>query len=180
MILTEHHVELLKHIHTYSKIKQYHGMLPRKEAAVYDDRLIDYLLEQGLVEEGVIITTCGSNPKGYRLAEGAKDELDALGIDIGGEEWRQLKETRSVTADGLEREHIDLLMDIYHFSKIKKFHGIAPRFVLDSYDTDVIKFLYDTGYIFYIKLKGSKVDHEKGYVLSDKAYRLLEQAGYVG
>ncbi|MGE4554333.1 MAG: hypothetical protein AB7D57_14575 [Desulfovibrionaceae bacterium] len=177
MILTERHLQILKHIHAYSKIKQYHGMVPRKEAASYDERLLQSLLDNGLVEEGVIITTCGSNPKGYRLSEEAKHELEGLGLNIQAEEWDRVKESDAVANDRLDKEHIETLVDVYHFSKIKKFNGIAPKFVVDNYDKDVVKFLYDAGYIFYIKLKGARVENEKGYVLSERATRLLEQAG---
>ncbi len=175
MILTEHHLQILKHVHAYSSIKRFHGMLPRRDANMYEDVALSYLLEAGLIEESVIITACGSNPKGYRLAKGAIKDLGKLGIDFKNHDWEVLREHNWVALDELEEVHIDALLDIYHFSKIKKFNGIAPKDALDDYERRIFSFLYDMGYLFHIKLKSSKGDDKKGYVLSGKARRVLKQ-----
>jgi hypothetical protein len=173
--LTENHIQIIKHVHAYAKIKRYHGMLPKRDADIYDQDALDYLIDAGFVEEGVFLTTCGANPKGYRLAPDAISELESLGIDVRNEDWEALREHDWVAVDKLDERHIDALVDVYHFSKIKKFNGFAPKEVLEDYDKEIFKFLYDMGYVFHIKLKGAKVKYEKGYVLSDKARRVLKQ-----
>ncbi|MBU1248096.1 MAG: hypothetical protein KKB70_05320 [Proteobacteria bacterium] len=175
MVLTERHIQILKHVHAYVGIKRYHGLLPMKDAGIYEAEALEYLHEEGLIEEGVILTTCGSNPKGYRLSKHALEELEKLGIDFRNEDWEALRGHNWVAADELDADHIDALLDIYHFSKIKKFNGIAPKEVLSDYDKITFNILYDMGYIFHIKLKGANVKYEKGYVLSDKARRMLKQ-----
>lgn len=175
MILTEGHVQILKDIHMFSRIKRYHGMLPQKDVAVYDDKLFGYLIEKGLVEEGCIFTTCGSNPKGYRLSEKAHKSLKKFGIDLDDGGWDKVKDMNFVASDQLAPEHVDVLRDIHLFSQIKQYHGIAPKSALMDFDPDVVKYLYDAGYIFHIKLKGQNVKHEKGYILSEKAMRVLRQ-----
>ena len=180
VILTEKHIQLLKDINRYSRIKRYHGLLPRKECFMFDDAVLESLQENGTVEEGVIFTRCGSNPTGYRIAEHAKEELKKLGVDFSdhGGDWDKVKEEEVVTLDQLEKEHIDALVDVYHFSKTNKFGGMAPTDIMDDYDKAVIDYLYDAGYIFQIKVKGKNVKYEKGFVLSDKSVKILKQLGY--
>ncbi len=178
MILTEKHIQILKDINRFAGIKRYHGLLPRKECFLYDDAHLEYLLEHGIVEEGAIYTRCGSNPTGYRIAENAKDELKKLGVDFSDDDWDRVKEEEDITQDQLEKEHIDALVDVYHFAKISRFGGMAPKEIMDDYDKTVIEYLYDAGYVFQIKVKGKSVKYEKGYVLSDKSMRILKQLGY--
>lgn len=180
MILTEQHLQILKHIQAYANVKRYHGMLPEREALAYDDKVLDYLKECGVVEEGVIITSCGSNPKGFRLAEGARNELESLGIGFMDKGWEKVRNDDYVALDQLDKEHIELLRDIYHLSKVSRFCGVAPCEMLEDYEGTLLRMLYDMGYVFHIKLKGKNVRHGDGYVLSDKAMRLLRQSGMEG
>ncbi len=177
MLLTERHVQILKDIQHYSKIKRYHGLMPRKLTLVYDEGVLESLLESGLVEEGVILTTCGSNPVGYKLSEKGRDDLRNLGIDFTTDAWKVLKSDNCVSMDDLEESDIEVLMDIFHLTQLKRYDGIAPKFILENYNRNQLKALYDLGYILYIKLKGAEIDCEKGYVLSEKAHKLLRQVG---
>lgn len=178
MILTEKHIQVLKDINRYARIKRYHGLLPKRECFVYEDAILESLQENGIVEEGVIFTSCGSNPTGYRIAEQAREDLRRLGVDLNSEDWDRAKDEESVTLDQLEQDHVDTLVDIYHFSRINKFGGMAPKAVLEDYDRGVVEYLYDAGYIYQIKVKGKNVRYEKGYVLSDKAFKILKHLGY--
>ncbi|MEF2146123.1 MAG: hypothetical protein V3573_11815 [Desulfovibrionaceae bacterium] len=180
MILTEKHVQILKHIQAYANVKRYHGMLPEREALAYDELVLDSLKENGLVEEGMIMTSCGSNPKGYRLSDGARAELEAFGIDFTDRGWEKVRNDDNVSMDQLDKEHIEMLRDIYHLSRVSRNHGVAPGAVLDDYEKPLLRMLYDMGYVFHIKLKGKNVKHGDGYVLSDKATRLLRQIGLEG
>jgi len=177
MVLSERHVQTLKDIHRYSRIKRFHGLMPRKQTLLYEEGVVDVLVEAGLVEEGVIQTRCGSNPLGYRLSEKGREDLKRLGADCSTREWRVLCEEGSALLDDLEEGDIDMLMDIHHLSQLKRFDGMAPKFIMEKYCSSQLKALYDLGYILYIKLKGPEVTCDKGYVLSEKAQKLLRHVG---
>lgn len=178
MILTEKHVQILRDIHHYAKIKRYHGLMPRKLTLFYDEGLLESLLESGLVKEGIIQTTCGSNPEGYRLSKKGKCDLKELGIDLRTDEWKVLQSDSVVHLDDLEEGDIEVLMDIYHLTQLKHYGGMAPQYIMENYSSSQLKALYDLGYILYIKLKGAEISSEKGYVLSEKAHKLLRQVGF--
>lgn len=177
MILTQEHIQFLKHVQAYTNVKRYHGMLPEREALAYEDGMLERLKECGLVEEGTILTSCGSNPKGYRLAKGARQELMSLGIDFTDKGWEKVRNDDDVALDQLDREHLDILRDIFHLSRVTRFCGVAPLEMLQDYDPMLLRMLYDMGYVYHIKLKGKNVRHGNGYVLSDKARRLLREYG---
>lgn len=178
MILTDRHIQILKDVSHYSKIQRYHGLMPRKEALLYDEDLLEGLVENGLVEEGVIEKSCGSNPVGYRLSEKGKSDLKSVGIDFTSDEWKVLQSDSHVHLDDLEEDDIQVLVDMYHLTRLKRFDGMAPKFIMEHYSSSQLKALYDLGYILYIKLKGAEISCEKGYVLSEKAHRLLRQVGF--
>jgi hypothetical protein len=180
MVLTDSHLQVLKHINGYSNIKRYHGLLPKKEAAIYDDDLIKYLIDLGLIEEGVIFTSCGNSRVGYKISSKAASEFNKYGIDIKNSDWDKLCEVDFEIDDCLDKEHIKALMDIYHFSRINLYCGIAPRRMMEqSYNHEVFCVLEDIGFVNRISLKGPSVSYRNGYVLSSKASRMLQQIGYV-
>lgn len=82
-----------------------------------------------------------------------------------------------VTDDNLTKDDIELLTEVYHFTKIKRYHGIAPRDLLEECDRKRVKDLYKSGYLFNIRLKGPSVKYEKGYVLTDRGHLLLKHIG---
>lgn len=177
MKFAERHLQVLQDIYRYSRIERYHGMLPQRLTYAYDDGVLPELMEMGLVEEGVILTRCGSNPIGFRLSEKGKQDLKDNGIDLLNVEWERFRQDESVDLDGLSEEDLDVLMDIYYLTKTKKYNGIAPRHLLEDYGRPRLEFLYDAGLILYIKLKGKNVQREKGYVLSERATTLLRRSG---
>ncbi len=180
MVLNERHLQLLKHIKSYSCIKRYHGLLPQREAAFYEDTLISELQELGLVEEGRICSSCGNSLVGYKVSKKADEELENVYLDIKDNDWDSFCGLDVDVHDCLDKEHIRALMDIYHLSRVTQFCGIAPkRLLLNSYESDVINVLLDVGFINKISLKGSSVKYRSGFVLSTKASRLLQQLGYM-
>ena len=175
MHLTQEDVQVLREIAGFATIKRYHGMLPGKHAVLYDDEVLASLLDRGLVEEGVIFSQCGASSKGYRLSAVAREHLEGLGLEFDHGDWEKIGTLDYVSQDGLGREHLDLLADMQHFSRITLYDGITPKEVMAEYDKGVVSLLYDGGYIFYIKLKGAGVRHKKGYVLSEKGSYVLRQ-----
>ncbi|HPE37774.1 MAG TPA: hypothetical protein PK625_11510, partial [Spirochaetales bacterium] len=107
MILTQEHVQILREIAGFATIKRYHGMLPGKHAVLYDEEVLAALVDQGLVEEGVLFSQCGASSKGYRLSAQARDRLRELGLEFDHGDWEKISAVDFVSQDGLGREHID-------------------------------------------------------------------------
>jgi hypothetical protein len=101
----------------------------------------------------------------------------SLGIDFTDKGWEKVRNDDDVALDQLDREHLDILRDIFHLSRVTRFCGVAPLEMLQDYDPMLLRMLYDMGYVYHIKLKGKNVRHGNGYVLSDKARRLLREYG---
>jgi len=175
MILTQEHIQVLREIAGFATVKRYHGMLPGKHAVMYDEAMLAQLLEQGLIEEGVIFSQCGASSKGYRLSAKAREQLREMGLEFNSGDWEKIGAMDYVSRDGLGQEHLDLLSDMRHFSRITLYGGIMPKEFVGEYAKEVVGLLYDGGYIFYIKLKGEGVRYKKGYVLSDKGTYVLDQ-----
>lgn len=168
---SDKHLQILKDLHNFSRLKRYHGLLPHKETLFYDQDVFQELRDRALVEKGIIFTSCGSTLKGYRLAEGVRERLRESGLDLS--KPPKSSDALEEVEDLLEPEHIDILVDVYHLSQTHKYGGIAPKEMLSEYEKKMVKMLYDSGYIFYIKLKGADVKHRKGYILSRRGARLL-------
>ncbi|WP_419779663.1 hypothetical protein [Maridesulfovibrio sp.] len=180
MVLNERHMQLLKHVRSYSKIERYHGLLPKRETYLYDKGLIDKLLEAGLIDEGSICTACGNNLVGYRISRMAEKEFDRLDMDVKDNDWETFCGIDVEINEILDKVHIKALIDIFHLSRISLFRGIAPRCILqEAFTEDILNVLLDVGYINKISLKGPAILYENGFVLADRASRMLKQAGYV-
>ncbi len=180
MVLNERHMQLLKHVKSYAAIKRYHGLLPKREAVFYETELVDELLEAGLIEVGSVCTSCGNHMEGYRLSRKAEAEFEKKGIDIRDSDWERIICVDIDIDKYLDRVHVKALMDIYYLTRVSMFGGIAPTDVLaGSYTEDVFSVLLDVGFIYRISLKGPTIRYENGFVLSDKASRMLQQAGHV-
>ncbi|WP_432736222.1 hypothetical protein [Maridesulfovibrio sp. FT414] len=173
-------MQLLKHIKSYSRIQRYHGMLPGREAVFYDQFLLDELLAAGLIEKGSVCTSCGNTLVGYRLSKKAESEFEKKGIGANDSDWENICCVDMEIDQYLDRVHVKALIDIYHLTRVSFFGGLAPKGMLASgYAETVLNVLLDVGFIYKISLKGPTIKYENGFVLSDKASRMLQQAGYV-
>lgn len=176
--LAPKHIQVLKDIRRFAQISRYHGMLPEKHALMYEQGVLDFLEELNLIETGTVIAQCGAHMTGYRLTEGARRDLKVMGVELDAETGPG--ELSTEDEDGcLTSDQIEILADLFHISRVKKFGGITPKEMLDEYDKKDVKVLYELGYILYIKLKGKVVKHGKGYILTDQSLRLLRRLGKV-
>ena len=176
--LAPKHIQVLKDIRRFAQIGRYHGMLPEKHALMYEQGVLDFLEELNLIEIGTVIAQCGAHMTGYRLTEGSRRDLKAMGVELDAETAPRERSTED--EDGcLTSDQIEILADLFHISRVKKFGGITPKEMLDEYDKKDVKVLYELGYILYIKLKGKAVKHGKGYILTDQSLRLLRRLGKV-
>lgn len=176
--LSQEHVKLMQDIYAFSGMERYHGLMPERHAVLYEEEVIRDLVTNNLVDEGFLTTSCGMENKGYRLTRTAQEELARLGVDLE-EHCNGDADSGYANHDELMKEDIDLLGEIYHFTKIKRYHGIAPRDMFDENDRKRVKYLYKSGYLYNIRLKGPSVIFEKGYVLTDRAHSLLKHIGVV-
>jgi YesN/AraC family two-component response regulator len=178
LLLSQEHLKLMQDIHAFSGMERYHGLMPERHSILYEDDVIRDLVENNLVDEGFLTTSCGMENKGYRLTKTAQEELARLGFDLE-DHCYGITDSQYTDHDELMKEDIDLLGEIYHFTKIKRYHGIAPREMFDEIDRKRVKYLYKSGYLYNIRLKGPSVKFEKGYVLTDRAHTLLKHIGVV-
>lgn len=179
MALNDAELGVLKDIQNYSRIERYLGMLPAKLTVVYQDGLLQNLIDLGLVEEGVILTSCGANPSGFRLTDEGRQTLFESGCRSPKDRWERLAASQHPDVDALDADTLDVLVDLYHLSKLRRFGGVVPVDFLEGYSRASFSALYDLGLIYWVKLKGKDVQRSKGYILSDKAVRLLRMAGEI-
>ncbi|WP_018123453.1 hypothetical protein [Desulfovibrio oxyclinae] len=179
MALTDTDIGILRDIQNYARIERYLGMLPAKLASVYSEGALEGLMEAGLVDEGTIFTNCGSNPSGYRLTDEGRAALFNEGGQDAGKRWRKLTEAKHPDAEMLDAETLDVLVDIYHLSKLRRSGGLVRKELLEDYERASLSALYDLGLIFWVKLKGRGVESGKGYIISDRAVRLLKLVGEI-
>ncbi|MFW5837510.1 MAG: hypothetical protein ACOCVM_05835 [Desulfovibrionaceae bacterium] len=177
--LSEKHLQIIKDLHNFSRLKRYHGLLPHKETLLYDPDVFQELRQAALVEKGTVFTSCGASLTGYRLSESARERLRDHGVEFP-ESPRRGEEAQAEMEDFLGPEHVDILVDVYHLSQTHKYGGIAPKEMLSDYEKKMVKMLYDAGFLFYIKLKGADVRRRKGYILSRRAARLLKDLDCLG
>jgi hypothetical protein len=169
----------MQDIHAFEGMERYHGLMPQRHTVLYEDDVITDLVDNNLVDEGFLTTSCGMETKGYRLTKSALEELERLGVNLEEGLDGHVLHNEYTSHEELMKEDIDLLGEIYHFTKIKRYHGIAPRDMFDENDRKRVKYLYKSGYLYNIRLKGPSVKFEKGYVLTDRAHSLLKHIGVV-
>lgn len=180
MDLSRETIQVLKEIQSFSTVKRYHGMMPEKQAMLYEDDVLEHLRSNGLVEEGVIFSKCGLSSRGYRVADQARALLKEYGLDLETDDWEALGRFGFISQEGLEPEHLDILRDMDRLTRVKVFGGLVPKHVMDEFDKQRVKTLYEGGYIFYIKIKGPEVKYTKGYILSEKGTYLVRHLGPAG
>lgn len=177
MDLSHETIQALKEIQSFASVKRYHGMMPEKQAMLYESEVIEYLKVNNLVEEGVIFSKCGTSTRGYRVADQARALLKEYGLDLEADGWETINRFGFISEEGLEPGHMDILRDMDRITRVKVFGGLVPKHVMDEFDKRRVKTLYEGGYIFYIKIKGADVKYTKGYILSEKGTYLVRHLG---
>ena len=180
MDLSHETIQVLKEIQSFATVKRYHGMMPEKQAVLYEREVLEYLQANDLVEEGVIFSKCGLSTRGYRVSDHARALLREYGLDLESDGWETISRFGFISQEGLEPEHLDILRDMDRITRVKVFGGLVPKHVMDEFDKRRVKTLYEGGYIFYIKIKGADVKYTKGYILSEKGGYLVRHLGLEG
>ncbi len=174
MEITPSQGDIIKAAAAFSSLDRYQGALPKKHALIYDEDDLAVLINDGLLETMRFTFSCGRQSEGLRLTALGREALAGLPQD----------EPEDALDDGLDElapEHIDIMNDIYHFSKITKNKGVMPKELSRRYVAEDLDDLFSRGYILRVKVKvKSKADAKsakpvKGYVLSSKGLRIIRE-----
>jgi hypothetical protein len=164
MDLTASCADIIRAVSEFAALDRYQGALPRKHALLYDENDLKALTDAGILEKMKFTFSCGRRSEGFRLTSAGREALAGL------------PETSPDEA-GLAPEHIDIMNDIYHFSKITKNKGVMPKDLARRYQRDDLEDLFSRGYILRVKVKGFPREGKsiKGFVLSSKGLRVIRE-----
>ncbi len=164
MDLTISCANIIRAISQFAALDRYQGALPRKHALLYEENDLKALIDAGLVERMKFTFSCGRNSEGFRLTAAGREALAGL-PDTASDEG------------GLAPEHIDIMNDIYHFSKISRNKGVMPKDMARRYQREDLDDLFSRGYVLRVKVKAFPKDGKavKGFVLSSKGLRIIRE-----
>ncbi|HWQ08512.1 MAG TPA: hypothetical protein VN436_05380, partial [Holophaga sp.] len=105
-------LDILRAAAAFATIERYQGTLPRRQAMVYAREDLDALEEAGLLERVKLSYPCGKSLDGWRLTQDGRFALP--GADPGQDA-------------PLEPEHLRILSDVYHASRLSQNQGMMPK-----------------------------------------------------
>jgi len=176
MEITPSQEDIIKAVAAFSSLDRYQGALPKKHALIYDENELNALMEEGLIEKMRFTFSCGRQSEGLRLTALGREALAGLPQEVP-------EDAMDEGASELAPEHIDIMNDIYHFSKITRNKGVMPRELSRRYLNEDLEDLFSRGYILRVKVKVKSKDDAKdartikGYVLSAKGLRIVREHG---
>ncbi|MHC1712457.1 MAG: hypothetical protein AB9872_09930 [Solidesulfovibrio sp.] len=152
-------LDILRATAAFATVARYQGTMPKRQALLYATADLTALENAGLLERIKLSYPCGKALTGWRLTAAGHLALQYQEILINGE---------------IESEHLRILSDVYHFSRISRYRGMMPKELAKEYDDDDLRDLFMHGYLLRIRLKGDgKV---KGWLVSNKGLAALRQA----
>lgn len=152
--------EILRATAAFATVDRYQGTLPKRQALLFAKTDMTALETSGFLELVKLSFPCGKAVDGWRLTEIGREWLIAQGWDDGE----------------LAPEHLRILNDVYHYSRISRFRGMMPKECGKDYDADDLRDLFTHGYLLRIQVKGT--DKTKGWLVSAKglaALRLIRE-----
>lgn len=169
MHISENQYYILKDIHIISRLGE-SGCLPHKDALIYNRQELLELLEGDYVNEVALVKPCGGEIRGLKLTRRGEWLLRKLEANYAVDKVEPCAVGSAVC---LEPDLTDILLDIYHFCRLKKSGGLFPRKEAESYSQDDLEYLYLHGYIFKIQIGTKSGKREKGFVLSNKGEKVI-------
>ena len=157
MHTTAAHVDILRAAAAFSSIERYNGTMPRRQALHYDKTRLAELEDAGFLERVKLSFPCGKDVEGWRITAGGR-------FALAGED----------AASALEPEHLRILNDVYHFSRLSGFHGMMPKELARQFDKDDLEDLFSHGYLLRIRIKTD--GKAKGWVVSNKGLHALRRS----
>ena len=107
MHTTAAHIDILRAAAAFSSIERYNGTMPKRQALHYDKTRLAELEDAGFLERVKLSFPCGKDVEGWRITAGGR-------FALAGED----------AASALEPEHLRILSDVYHYSKLSKNRGM--------------------------------------------------------
>ena len=135
MHTTAAHIDILRAAAAFSSIARYNGTMPRRQALHYDKTRLAELEDAGFLERVKLSFPCGKDVEGWRITAGGR-------FALAGED----------AASSLEPEHLRILSDVYHYSKLSKNRGMMPKELAGEFDGDDVRDLFMHGYLLRINL----------------------------
>ena len=140
-------------------MERYQGTLPKRQALLYAKEDLAALEDAGFLERVKLSYPCGRSVGGWRLTQAGRL---ALPVPDGGPQEEELAP-----------EHLRVLSDVYHYSRLSRYSGMMPKELGRDYDADDLRDLFLHGYLLRISLKGAV--KAKGWVVSNKGLAALRR-----
>lgn len=158
---------ILQAVGSFQGVSRYHGVMPSRHALAYSDKDIEELVGQGLMEWAKFTYGCGKELKGLRLTPEGERFLEQAGHGEDGQPG----------SEELAYEHLLILQDLFHFSRMPRYRRMMPEKKARFYQPADFEDLVNRGYILRMKIRAQGEGTQKGYVISGKGERALRQAG---
>jgi hypothetical protein len=166
MALSDLQIAILNAVGQFSGVARYHGAMPRKLAVAYSDDDISHLVAEGLLEWAKFTYGCGKEVKGLRLTPDGQRHIEKASRGGAGH----------AVCSELAYEHLLILQDIFHFSRMPRYRRMMPAKKAGQYATSDFDDLLNRGYVLKMKLKIEGERTLKGYVISGKGEQALKKA----
>ena len=148
--------DILRAAAAFSAVERYSGTMPKRQALHFDKTQLAALEDAGFLERVKLSFPCGKDVEGWRLTPPGR-----LILAVNPAE------------DTLEPEHLRILSDVYHYSRLSHNRGMMPKELAKTFDADDVRDLFVHGYLLRITLKGSV--KAKGWVVSNKGLAALRR-----
>ena len=156
---TSRQVEILRAAAAFASVARYHGTLPRRQALHYAKDDLAGLEDAGFLERVKLSFPCGKDVAGWRLTAAGRQALSVPEAEAGLE---------------LEPEHLRILNDVYHSSRLSAHRGMMPKELARQFDGDDLDDLFTHGYLLRIRIKSA--GKAKGWIVSSKGLSALRRA----
>ena len=152
--------DILKAAAAFATVERYQGTLPRRQALLYAKDDLRALDDAGLLECIKLSYPCGRSMAGWRLTEAGR---------------LALPEPEAADEPELLPEHLRILNDVYHYSRLSAFRGMMPQdLARRQFDKDDLEDLFTHGYLLRIRIKTD--GKAKGWVVSNKGLCALRRS----
>jgi hypothetical protein len=173
MIVDAAHIAILRDVAAFSKVKRYRGMMPTRLALYQEQAKVDDLVEAGLIERINATMSCGSEHVLLKLTRQGFDTLKELEAAQDAAQDGPAEPEAAGSERRLSEEQEEILNDIYHFSKIKRFGGMTSPDLLADYDVKNVNNLFARGFVIRVKADLGSGRKRKGFILSEKGLAYL-------
>lgn len=170
MQITRDKMAILQAVIGFAHVEKYQGTLPRKLALMYDEDDVQDLVAMGLLEWTTMTYSCGRDVFGLRATVAGKELADECAPDPQPDQ-----ETGGACIE-FTHEHLTLLSDIYHYSKVSHLEGLYPERLAKGQSKEDLDDLFDRGLIIKVRVNRQDDDKRiKGFLLSSKGKKTLRQ-----